>query len=87
MADSHPIQNAPPAALPSSPPGRGELHRLSLVKGEQRWIFQWEAGNEATVISHVADLARDPHKPFDWLDAAAVCRAIARPAPADSAAP
>jgi hypothetical protein len=60
--------------------------RLSLIKGEHRWRFRWEPGSEATIISAVADLARDPRMNFDWFDAAVVCRHIAQGLPPRSAA-
>jgi hypothetical protein len=31
------------------------------------------------LIGHVADLARDPAVPFDWYDAAVICKHIAGP--------
>jgi hypothetical protein len=60
--------------------------RLSLIKGEHRWRFRWEPGSEATIISAVADLARDPNMNFDWFDAAVVCRHIAQGLPPRTAA-
>src|SRR4051812_49773664 len=53
--------------------------RLSLIKGEHKWIFRWEAGAQAQIIERVAELARDPNIPFDWFDAAAICKHIAKP--------
>ena len=60
--------------------------RLSLIKGAHRWRFRWEPGSEATIISAVADLARDPGMNFDWFDAAVVCRHIAQGLPPRSGA-
>ena len=58
------------------------LQRLSLIKGEHRWQFRWESGDEAALINSVAAMARDPQLPFDWYDAAIICKHIAKPAKA-----
>src|SRR5262245_19181759 len=62
-------------------PGCGDrhVHRLSLIKGPERWNFRWEDGDEPQLISHVAAMARDAAVPFDWFDAAVVCKHIAQP--------
>jgi len=52
-------------------------HRVCLVKGAHRWVFRWNAGDEAAVIARVAELARDPEIDFDWFDAALVCKHVA----------
>lgn len=52
---------------------------ISLIKGHDRWQFRWDAGDEATLINRIAELARDPAIPFDWYDAAVVCKHIAQP--------
>lgn len=59
--------------------------RVSLVKGSQRWHFRWEQGEEAALIDAIAGLARDPEIPFDWFDAAIVCKHIAQPESARAA--
>ena len=76
-------QNHEPA--PAAPPLSGAdtaaeaLHRISLVKGNERWQFHWEAGDESLLINRIAELARDPNIPFDWFDAAVICKHIAQP--------
>lgn len=50
--------------------------RITLIKGQQRWRFRWEAGDEPAMVQHVASLARDPRADFDWFDAAMVVRQI-----------
>lgn len=85
MADINPI--TPPHSLESGGAHSGNanahptasLHRLTLVKGEHRWLFRWSVGDEPSIINSVADLARNPDMPFDWLDAAVVCKHIAQP--------
>jgi hypothetical protein len=57
----------------------GRLHRLSLIKGPQRWSFQWACGDESALINAIAAFARDPQIDFDWYDAAIVCKHIAQP--------
>jgi hypothetical protein len=53
--------------------------RLSLIKGEHRWLFRWQPGSEAQLIEAIAELARDSAVPFDWFDAAILCKHIAQP--------
>jgi len=64
-----------------------DARRVSLVKGGHRWHFQWSAGDEASLIARVAELARDPQVPFDWFDAAVVCRHVAPPPDGAASAP
>ena len=62
-----------------APPPAPHLHRLALRKGDQHWNFRWTAGDEALLINRIAELARDPAIPFDWYDAAVLCKHIAQP--------
>ena len=80
MADRTPVHHQPTlrknpddAALPP------ERFRLSLIKGEHRWQFRWDPGCESQLIDRVAHLASQPDVPFDWYDAAVICRHIAQP--------
>ena len=75
MADTLPTQ--PTATTGSHTSSR--IVRLSLIKGEHRWQFRWEPGDEAALINSVAAMARDPNLPFDWFDAAIVCKHVANP--------
>ena len=52
--------------------------QLSLVKAEQRFVFRYEAGSEADVISVFAELATDTTCDFDWFDAAALSFKLTR---------
>jgi len=73
--------HAAAAAAPPAPllPSAATTRRLTLVKGEHRWRFRWDAGDEPALINHIAQMARDGRVPFDWFDAAVVCQQIAQP--------
>lgn len=73
MAECTPVQHA------SSQPSAPERYRVVLIKGGHRWQFRWLPGDEAALINAVAEIARNPAMPFDWADAAIVCRHIAQP--------
>jgi hypothetical protein len=75
------FNTAPPHPLRAAP------RRLTLVKGVHRWRFRWDAGDEPALINHIAHMARDAHVPFDWFDAAIVCRQIAQPGEAEPHSP
>jgi len=47
--------------------GRREL---ALVKGKQRFIFWYEAGEEERILESFVVLANDRASEFDWFDAA-----------------
>ena len=47
-----------------------EIRQLSLVKGEERFVFRYQAGQEADVIDAFASMASDHASRFDWFDAA-----------------
>jgi hypothetical protein len=87
MADSSRIPHAfelqPTAPVPGGTNAAHEpdspRHRIALVKGNERWNFRWEPGDESLLINRVAEMARDPDIPFDWFDAAVVCKHIAQP--------
>jgi len=52
--------------------------QLSLVKGEERYIFRYEAGHEAQVIDAFASLAADQDNQFDWFDASVLSYQMGR---------
>ncbi len=54
------------------------MRQLSLVKGEQRYIFRYEPGEEAEVINAFASWAGDPDSDFDWFDAAVLSYQMGR---------
>lgn len=44
--------------------------RLSLVKGNHRYVFQYVDGCEPQLVGAFVSLADDPNSEFDWFDAA-----------------
>ena len=52
--------------------------QLSLVKGQHKFIFRYEPGNEPAVINAFAGLASDDHSEFDWFDAAVLSYQMGR---------
>lgn len=47
-----------------------ECKELSLVKGEERFVFRYEPGTEEEVLDAFVGLANDRKHNFDWFDAA-----------------
>ena len=45
---------------------------VTLVKGEHRWTFACEPGDEPALLGRLSELARGQDVPFDWFDAALV---------------
>lgn len=54
------------------------IRQLSLVKGEERFVFRYQAGQEAEVIDSFASMAADPDSKFDWFDAAVLSYQMGR---------
>ncbi len=54
------------------------IRQLSLVKGSERFVFRYMAGDEATVIDAFASLASDRRTEFDWFDAAVLSYQMGR---------
>ncbi len=55
-----------------------ETRQLSLVKGEERYVFRYTSGTEATVIDAFATMASDRSSQFDWFDAAVLSYQMGR---------
>jgi len=55
-----------------------EPRQLTLVKGEQRFIFRYLTGGEATVLDSLIDMASDDRCELDWFDAAVLSYQIGR---------
>src|SRR5688572_17136887 len=55
-----------PAGQPPAPPVRA----LSLVKGQQRFSFRYEVGEEPAVLDALVDMVHRRELAFDWFDAA-----------------
>ncbi len=54
------------------------IRQLSLVKGEERFVFRYRAGHEAKVIDAFASLAANQGSRFDWFDAAVLSYQMGR---------
>ena len=54
------------------------MRQLSLVKGEERFIFRYQSGQESEVIDAFASLAGDRGSTFDWFDAAVLSYQMGR---------
>ena len=54
------------------------IRQLSLVKGEERFVFRYQAGHEPEVIDAFASLATDRASSFDWFDAAVLSYQMGR---------
>ena len=54
------------------------IRQLSLVKGEERFVFRYAAGQEAEVIDAFASMASDQQSAFDWFDAAVLSYQLGR---------
>ena len=52
--------------------------QLSLVKGDERYIFRYRSGAEPEAIDAFAALAADPQSDFDWFDAAVLSYQMGR---------
>ena len=55
-----------------------EVRQLSLVKGEERFVFRYPPGQEAEVIDAFASMAADRDSTFDWFDAAVLSYQMGR---------
>lgn len=56
----------------------GEIRQLSLVKGEERFVFRYQPGREADVIDAFASMASSQENQFDWFDAAVLSYQMGR---------
>ncbi len=56
----------------------GVIRQLSLVKGEERFVFRYQAGKEPDVIDAFASLAANQASSFDWFDAAVLSYQMGR---------
>jgi hypothetical protein len=54
------------------------IRQLSLVKGEERFVFRYQAGQEPEVIDAFASMAGDAMSSFDWFDAAVLSYQMGR---------
>ncbi len=54
------------------------IRQLSLVKGEERFVFRYRSGQEAQVVDAFSELAADRESRFDWFDAAVLSYQMGR---------
>lgn len=54
------------------------IRQLSLVKGEERYVFRYQHGQEPGVVDSFAELAADRESNFDWFDAAVLSYQMGR---------
>jgi hypothetical protein len=55
-----------------------EDHRVTLVKGDQRWVFRCARGEESDLLRRVSVLAAGDAADLDWTDAALIARRLGR---------
>ncbi len=55
-----------------------EMRQLSLVKGEERFVFRYQTGQESEVIDAFASMAAEEASGFDWFDAAVLSYQMGR---------
>src|SRR5688572_2099840 len=60
-----PEQTSPPASQTQP-----TVKTLSLVKGQHRFSFRYEVGEEPVVLDALVDMVHKRDMPFDWFDAA-----------------
>ena len=54
------------------------IRQLSLVKGEERFVFRYQQGHEPRVVDAFAELAANRECNFDWFDAAVLSYQMGR---------
>ena len=54
------------------------IRQLSLIKGDERFIFRYPTGGEAEVIDAFANMAGNRESSFDWFDAAVLSYQMGR---------
>jgi hypothetical protein len=54
------------------------IRQLSLVKGEERFVFRYQQGQEPRVVDAFAELAANRESSFDWFDAAVLSYQMGR---------
>lgn len=58
------------AATPSPDAQQPVCKTLSLVKGQHKFCFRYEIGDEPRVLDALVDMVHQREMPFDWFDAA-----------------
>lgn len=57
-------------ANPATLETQGQVKTLSLIKGQERFCFRYEVGQEVKVLDALIDLVNRRDVEFDWFDAA-----------------
>src|SRR2546421_12144038 len=75
MAETNPPassgkSNAQPAAAKADPADAGASKMLSLVKGQHRYCFRYQTGDEPQVLDALVEMVNRRDVSFDWFDAA-----------------
>ena len=52
--------------------------QLSMVKGDEKFIFYYELGQEQKLSDHLINMARNDETSFDWFDAAVMSYQLGR---------
>jgi len=68
----------PPSMAGNGRNAMGVIRQLSLVKDDERFVFRYQAGQEAVVIDAFAEMAADQANRFDWFDAAVLSYQMGR---------
>lgn len=55
-----------------------QVRQISLVKGSHKYVFRYQPGREAEIISAFASMASDAEHDFDWFDAAVLSYQMGR---------
>lgn len=53
-------------------------NKVVLVKGDHKWRFIWETGQEINTVKAITEIAKSPDTDFDWFDAAMVCHEMSK---------
>lgn len=62
--------NAPPSRLPLDDSRDGDIDVLVLIKGEERYVFQFTRETRYECLRTLGRFAANPELSFTWYDAA-----------------
>ena len=63
-----PKKTSTPASTQKQP--EQPVRKLTLVKGQHRFCFSYQTGEEPAVLDALVDMVHRREMPFDWFDAA-----------------
>jgi hypothetical protein len=61
-----------PTSTPAHSSARDPREPIVFRKGDRRWVFVCDAGDEQALLEHIGGLAASRSGGFDWFDAALV---------------